>query len=70
MPKLTRTEVRALIDKLVIKAEALELEAVAKSRVVPDTPKKEARRLEGIAAKKAAKIVRQNIQELTALLHQ
>lgn len=65
MAKLTRLEVRALIDKLVIKAEALALEAVAKSKALL-----EQRQLEGIAAKKAAKIVRSNIQELTALLHQ
>lgn len=67
--KLTRTETQALIDKLVIKAEALELEAVAKRYVLPDTPKKEARRQEGIVAEKAAKIVRRSIQELTASLH-
>ena len=64
MAKLTRTEVKALIDKLVIKAEALEMEAIAKSKA-----RHEQRQLEGKAAKKAAKIVRQNIQELTALLH-
>jgi hypothetical protein len=64
MPKLTRTEVKALIDKLVIKAEALEMEAIAKSKAVLDH-----RRAEGIAAKEAAKIVRSNIQEMTALLH-
>jgi ribosomal protein L19E len=68
MAKLTRLEIRALIDKLVVKAEALEMEAIAKSRVVPDTPKKQARRLEGIVAQKAAKIVRRNIQELNSLL--
>lgn len=64
MAILTRQEIRALIDKLVIKAEALELEAIAKSKA-----RHEQRQLEGQAARKAAKIIRSNIQELTALLH-
>lgn len=64
MAILTRQEVRALINKLVIKAEALELEAIAKSKA-----RHEQRQLEGKAAKKAAKIIRSNIRELTALLH-
>lgn len=64
MAKLTRQEIRALIDKLVIKAEALELEAIAKAKA-----RHELRQAEGKTAKKAAKIIRANIQELTALLH-
>ena len=64
MAKLTRLEVRALIDKLVIKAEALEMEAVAKTKA--HHPQRQA---EGIAARKRAKIYRSKIQELTALLH-
>jgi ribosomal protein L19E len=65
MKRLTRLEIRALIDKLVIKAEALEMEAVAKTKA-----RHHQRQAEGIAARKAAKICRSNIQELTALLHQ
>ena len=64
MAKLTRQEVRALINKLEVRAEALELEAIAKSKA-----RHEQRRLEGRAARNEALILRSNIQELAALLH-
>lgn len=69
MPKLTHTQTQALIDKLVVQAERLELEAVAKSHIKPDTPRKEQRMVEGITARMAALITREQIRELTATLH-
>lgn len=61
---LSKTQIQTLIDKLEQNARDLELESVAKRHALHKD-----RQAEGLAAAQAAVITRNQIQELSALLH-